>query len=440
MSRFERSYWKSPFPQANWQGEFAFQDLGAQSQPTPQPLPSSPPPSAPISRSNSITRIAAPIPTEQDLEEESQSHSSTHSQPHSPSFTIIPDAPIPSVPLHKILTSIPEETDVSALPELIPPAYFQAKRIAPVQAHITLPRGVAYQGTSTMASLTTQVKWSYHPCLTKLRGTDEHSSSSPPGKKKKLLRSIICTILNRPIILYRCIFPYPDSPESLAISPFFPDVVQPSSLIQKTHQHLSELNALIPSHLVKTRLILSLVEIFNYALLILLITALAVTKGNQHLLLSIAEVGIVIGIIVNAAGVNWVRLTRWKLRRQLRLLSRNWSPFLVSRPMKRDPQRQFRDIWDQIGLEEGRRESNSQRNSDTGTPSLEDLEEESTKLRWHMNLSEGGYWTSYRPIIRVELMFPPNKSALTRSRSHSEESHRILDNVGEPPSYSRPDE
>lgn len=111
--------------------------------------------------------------------------------------------------------------------------------------------------------------------------------------------------------------------------------------------HISTLNTdVIPKQLHWTRVVMVLLEICNITFLILLVVALAVTRGKQTPFLQGVEVLLVMLILLNAGGYNMVRvrffifrllfnrqhadillqLKRWALVRELRSLSRDWSP------------------------------------------------------------------------------------------------------------------
>lgn len=70
------------------------------------------------------------------------------------------------------------------------------------------------------------------------------------------------------------------------------------------------LNNAINQALIKTRVILSFLEIIGWVIVVLLITSIAVEKGNQGIFIEAVEVCIVLLIIGSAIGIGVVRVSR----------------------------------------------------------------------------------------------------------------------------------
>ncbi|KAI5480386.1 hypothetical protein MNV49_000961 [Pseudohyphozyma bogoriensis] len=85
-------------------------------------------------------------------------------------------------------------------------------------------------------------------------------------------------------------------------------------------------NEAIAAALVPTRTWLAFCEILFVLWVVVLIVAIAVCKGQQKPFLEGVEVALVLLFLVVGTLVNSVRMNRWKLTKQLRTYSRDWSP------------------------------------------------------------------------------------------------------------------
>ena len=79
-------------------------------------------------------------------------------------------------------------------------------------------------------------------------------------------------------------------------------------------------------------------------------------------------------IVLNGAVVNQVRLKRWALAKQLRAHARDWT------------------VLPNAGREAGAGQGEA-------------------SVRWRMRETEGSWWLSYRPVIKVELVTPCRSGA-----------------------------
>lgn len=109
-------------------------------------------------------------------------------------------------------------------------------------------------------------------------------------------------------------------------------------------------------------------------------------------------------IILLGIGVNAVRMKRWALARALRTRSRDWSPLLVM------PSSTNQALMSNAGLAfdtefQARAQAEVENAANTGADNAIRKQTGPT-LRWRMRDTEGSWWLSYRPVIKVELVTP----------------------------------
>lgn len=162
---------------------------------------------------------------------------------------------------------------------------------------------------------------------------------------------------------------------------------------------IHHLNEWMLQPLAATRLWMALVEILGAIVITYLVAALAITKGQQKGVLQGAEVALIMFIIVAAGLVNQTRLRRWRLQSDLRTFTREWSPMptssttpLTMRAYLGETNHQQRDI-----------EASAQTYSLANAAHEEGLK---PCMRWTMVKRDGSVWTSWRPVVMVELIVP----------------------------------
>ena len=172
-------------------------------------------------------------------------------------------------------------------------------------------------------------------------------------------------------------------------------------------------------------------QIIDIVIVILFIVALAVTQGRLEVgcleawvvshnsiadlvtiavpqgLLQGAAVALIMVILLSAGFVNQVRIRRWQLQSTLRNLSRDWSPLPTTSSTATDLVQAY------IG---NPRENEDAENS--GAALRAQAEEDGLKpvMRWGMYTIEGSFWTSWRPVVNVELIVPGTALAPALSR------------------------
>ncbi|GAA5999282.1 uncharacterized protein JCM10292_001727 [Rhodotorula paludigena] len=153
-------------------------------------------------------------------------------------------------------------------------------------------------------------------------------------------------------------------------------------------KRIAELNALLEEHLVPARIWLALLELLCYVWVVALVVALAQGGGEQTGFLKGVELALILVILVAGLALNGVRMRRYALARALKLRTRDWSPLPLTSSTNAGLMRNYLDG----DAERGRTESMAPK--------------EGPVLRWRMRQTEGSYWLSYRPVIRVELVTP----------------------------------
>ncbi|KAM0746712.1 hypothetical protein T439DRAFT_350363 [Meredithblackwellia eburnea MCA 4105] len=162
-------------------------------------------------------------------------------------------------------------------------------------------------------------------------------------------------------------------------------------------QRVEIVNELVAKHLIPTRIMLAICEIVDILFIILLIVALGVSKGKQKPFLEAVEVTLVLLILGNGAMVNAVRMKRWALAKQLRTLARDWSPLPITTSTNQALINNYmgeEDTAAHLGDEEEAAIAERVRVKDQPT------------LRWSMRRTEGSWWLSYRPVLKIELVTP----------------------------------
>ncbi|BGP18207.1 hypothetical protein JCM10213_007835 [Rhodosporidiobolus nylandii] len=169
------------------------------------------------------------------------------------------------------------------------------------------------------------------------------------------------------------------------------EVQHPLYPLYKTR--IAELNEIISEQLTVTRVWLALLEIMNYVWFVALIIALATGKGKQTGFLKGVEIALVLVILLNGTGVNGVRMRRYTLSRALRAKQRDWSPLPTT--LSTTNRQLMRNYLDgDVAAHNGTGDIASAMPKDRAS------------LRWRLRETEGSYWLSYRPLIRVELVTP----------------------------------
>lgn len=94
----------------------------------------------------------------------------------------------------------------------------------------------------------------------------------------------------------------------IALSPRSTMEIQQHPLEPLFCQRVRQVSVITAAALVPTRVVLSLLEILDAVWVVVLIVALAVTKGKQERFLEVIEVALVLLIILNGTGINWIRV------------------------------------------------------------------------------------------------------------------------------------
>ncbi|GAA5985385.1 hypothetical protein JCM11641_006383 [Rhodosporidiobolus odoratus] len=206
---------------------------------------------------------------------------------------------------------------------------------------------------------------------------------------------------------------------------------------------IAELNTVIGENLGATRAWLALLEMMNYVWIIALIVALGTGKGKQTGFLKGVEIALVLIILLNGTGVNAVRMRRYTLSRSLRQKQRDWSPLPTT--LSTTNAQLMRNYLDGDVADH---------NGTGDVPSL--MSKDRASLRWRLRETEGSYWLSYRPIVRVELVTPasatnplaylpvidagnanstPTSAGLEEGGEGGRPGQGQVDGVGAPPGY-----
>ncbi|KEI36940.1 uncharacterized protein L969DRAFT_19940 [Mixia osmundae IAM 14324] len=263
-------------------------------------------------------------------------------------------------------------------PRPLPPAYKQTTRANEIPLEHTRSRGE--RALTTSRSTLHTLEWHFHPALTGWK----RSLHCIQGRGEQLDDTFPLAFS------YRCqgVGPLIDAQDrSIELSQTMSSHASSftSHALYKQYQtRLAFLNECIPAHLVKTRLVMVLLELINALWLVLLIIALAVDRAQQRGFLTAVEVTLVVIIIVNATGFNFIRIHRWKLQRTLRTKSLDWSPVLTTSTART-----------LLANYEG--DSQSQRTVIGPQPAL----------RWNLIAKEGSFWTAWRPICRLIMPSEP---------------------------------
>ncbi|KAK4048168.1 hypothetical protein OIO90_005932 [Microbotryomycetes sp. JL221] len=200
--------------------------------------------------------------------------------------------------------------------------------------------------------------------------------------------------------------------------------VQQHPLAPLYRQRMDELNQLIPQHLIVSRVYLALLEVANVAWLIALIVALAIDGGKQTGFLKGVEIALVLVILMNGIGVNAVRMRRWSLAKALRNRSRDWSPLPITTSTNLA-------LLDNAGLNAGHHFLGE---TDPAVVADRVRAKDVATLRWRMRMTEGSWWLSYRPVIKVELVSPASSGMIAYAESPPAQ-HDASDSQGRAPAY-----
>lgn len=278
----------------------------------------------------------------------------------------------------------------SAAPAIPPPAYGAgAGTGAGLPLSRTISSGatlVASASTGTRKARVVQVNWAFHPSL-----------SGPHQKRDRWLR-----YLGRKAESLSDDFPEDFMSLLVAGQSTEENISKIQELYKARIDHLN--NWVIPNSLVITRLFMALLEIIDLIIVILFIVALGVTGGKQEGLLEGAEVALILVILLTGGFINHIRIKRWQLRSVLRNLSRDWSPLPSTSSTAADLVNAYIGGADlEAGTEAGGEVIRNLQNDDALKP----------VMRWSMFQREGTVWTSWRPVVKVELIVPtvPQRTA-----------------------------
>lgn len=206
-----------------------------------------------------------------------------------------------------------------------------------------------------------------------------------------------------------------------------------SSVVQHETHPLEELfvarikilNEVIPKHLKRTRTIMVVLEVLDLAFLVVLCVALGVTRGQQVGFTEGVEIALILLILVNAGCFSRVRvrrsfrdqigctdelqLARWALSRELRALSRDWSPLPVTSSTNQGTSSLHRLSTRANGRTGLLNNFLGETDVEAEAERMAEMTSTKSSFRWSMIRYEGSVlmsWTAYRPIVKVELVTP----------------------------------
>lgn len=357
----------------------------------------------------------------------------------------------------------PSQAPPAADVEAPPPTYKPSGR----RGSVVQTRASVYTAPTCA---TAKVSWSYHP--TAFGAVDADAKGPAWMRYLRLVHYYRCLLRSDhevlsdawPASFSRSLFPRTATTGSLSLARTRSTVSSATTTTtaagaQQQHplaplftRRVATLNSIIGPQLAKTRTLLALCELINLTWLIVLIVAIAVCQGQQRPFLQGVEIALVLIFLINGASVNYVRIQRWSLSKTLRLLSRDWSPLPVS-----TTNRGLLNIGEgytgerATGFEESGTDGGGRGAPSTAAQQSGENEEEKATLRWSMRRhevsdllsflftlrfsptterrcrsrrSQGSWWMSYRPIIHVELVTPPQRRA--RQSPHAAVSQPVV--------------